>query len=92
MKRRYHFGNASGALRTEMARIGALIHDLDRHAQLIECEIGAQEERAGTFNRSDDSYPMTARILAVRRDNLKATIAMLKQQFAALEGTETLLA
>jgi hypothetical protein len=47
MKRRYHFGNASGALRTEMARIGALINDLDRHAQLIECEIGAQEERAG---------------------------------------------
>jgi hypothetical protein len=35
---------------------------------------------------------MTARILAVRRDNLKATIATLKRQFAALEGTETLLA
>ena len=90
MKRRYHFGNASGALRTEMARIGALINDLDRQSQLLECEIGAQEERAGAFNRADDSYPMTARILAVRRDNLKATIATLRRQFAGLEGTERL--
>ena len=90
MKRRYHFGNATSAALREMARVSALIGDLDRRAQLLECDIAAEEERARVFNRSDDAYPMTARILAVRRDNLKATIATLERQFTRPEGTEKL--
>ena len=80
MKRRYHFGNANSASLSEMARVSALINDLDRRAQLIECDIAAEEERARVFNRSDAAYPIAARILAVRRDNLKASIATLERR------------
>jgi hypothetical protein len=86
MKRRYHFGNATSAALTEMARISTLIGDLDRRAQFIEYDIAAEEERARVFSLSDDAYPIAARILAVRRDNLKATIATLEQQLARFEG------
>jgi predicted kinase len=90
MKRRYHFGNATSTAPKEMARISSLISDLDRRAQLLECDIAAEEKRARVFSRSDDAYPITARILAVRRDNLKATIAALEQRLARLQGAEKL--
>ena len=80
MKRRYHFGNANSASLSEMVRVSALINDLDRRAQLLECDIAAEEERARVFNRSDAAYPIAARILAVCRDNLKATIATLERR------------
>jgi hypothetical protein len=84
MKRRYHFGNANNAVR-ETARIGALIVDLGRRAQLLEDDIAAEEERARVFNCSDAAYPIAARILAVRRENVKATIATLEKQLASLK-------
>jgi hypothetical protein len=90
MKRRYHFGNATSASLAEMARVSALISDLDKRAQLLECDIAAEEERARVFNRSDVAYPIAARILAVRRDNLKATIATLERRLATLQGAEKL--
>ena len=90
MKRRYHFGNTAHASLTEMARVSALIGDLDRRAQLLECDITAEEKRVCVSNRSDDAYPIAARILAVRRDNLKATITTLEQQLASLKRTEQL--
>jgi hypothetical protein len=77
MKRRYHFGNANNPAMRETAWIGALIVDLGRRAQLLEDDIAAEEERARVFNRSDAAYPIAARILAVRRENVKATIATL---------------
>ena len=46
-----------------------MIGDLERGAQVLECDIAAEEKRAGVFNRSDAAYPIAARILAVRRDN-----------------------
>ena len=85
MKRRYHFGNANSTAMRETARIGALIVDLGRRAQLLEDDIAAEEERARVFNRSDAAYPIAARILAVRRENVKATIATLEKQLASLK-------
>jgi hypothetical protein len=90
MKRRYHFGNATHASLTEMARVSALIGDLDRRAQLLEGDIAAEEERSRVFNRSDAAYPIAARILAVRRENLKATIAALERRLARIQGAEKL--
>ena len=90
MKRRYHFGNATHASLTEMARVSALIGDLDRRTQLLECDIAAEEKRVRVSSRSDDAYPIAARLLAVRRDNLKATITTLEQQLARLKRTEEL--
>jgi hypothetical protein len=86
MKRRYHFGNATSASLAEMARVNALISDLDKRAQLLECDLAAEQERARVFNRSDATYPIAARTLAVRRDNLRATIAALEKWLAGLQG------
>jgi hypothetical protein len=85
MKRQYHFGNANSTAMRETARIEALIVDLGRRAQLLEDDIAAEEERARVFNRSDAAYPIAARILAVRRENVKATIATLEKQLASLK-------
>ena len=84
MKRRYHFGNANNTAVTETG-IEALIVDLGRRAQLLDDDIAAEEERARVFNRSDAAYPIAARILAVRRENVKATIAMLEKRIASLK-------
>jgi hypothetical protein len=62
--------------------IGEILADLVRTVQLIECEIVVQEERASVSDRSDVKYPMLARTLIERRDNLKMTIDALEQRLA----------
>ena len=56
--------------------------DLDRTMRLVECDIAAEEERAGIFDRADVAYPVMAIALATRRDNLKVTIASLAKGLA----------
>jgi hypothetical protein len=65
----------------ETAVISKILADLVRTVQLIECEIVAQE-RASVSDRSDVKYPMLARTLIERRDNLKMTIDALEQRLA----------
>lgn len=64
----------------EVAVIGKILADLVRTVQLIESDIAAEEERAGVSDRSDVKYPVLARTLIERRDNLKMTIAALEQR------------
>jgi hypothetical protein len=66
----------------ETTVIGKILTDLVRTAELIECEIATQEERASVTDRSDIRYPMLASALIERRDNLKVTIDALKQRLA----------
>jgi len=56
--------------------------DLGRTMRLVECDIAAEEERAGIFDRADVAYPVMAIALATRRDNLKVTIASLAKGLA----------
>ena len=56
--------------------------DLDLTMRLVECDIAAEEGRAGIFDRADVAYPAMAIALATRRDNLEVTIASLKQRLA----------
>lgn len=84
MKRRYHFGNLNNTAVAETG-IEALIVDLRRRTQLLEDDIAAEEKRARVINQSDAAYPLAARILAVRRENVKATIAMLEKRLASLK-------
>ena len=58
--------------------------DLDRTMRLVECDIAAEEERAGIFDRADAAYPAMAIALATRRDNLKVTIASLGKRLATI--------
>jgi hypothetical protein len=66
----------------ETTVISKILADLVRTVQLIECEIVAQEERASVSDRADVKYPMLARTLIGRRDNLKMTIDALEQRLA----------
>ena len=67
----------------EIAVIAKILADLVRTVQLIESEIAAEEERARVSDRSDVKYPILARTLIERRDNLKMTIAALEQRNTA---------
>jgi hypothetical protein len=57
-----------------------LIADLDRVVRILNCDIATEEERAGVADRSEAAYPMLARTLARRRDNLKETVAALERR------------
>ena len=73
------FETARGSAVREVAAIGRILADLVRTVQLIESDIAAEEERAGVSDRFDVKYPILARSLIERRDNLKLTIAALER-------------
>ena len=85
MKHQHHFGRANVIALREVVRIGTLIGDLDRRAQLLDGDIAAEEECARVFNPLDAAYPVRARTWAAHRDNLKATIATLEKRCASLQ-------
>lgn len=64
----------------EIAVISKILADFVRTVQLIESDIVAEEERAKISDRSDATYPMLARSLIERRDNIKMTIAALEER------------
>jgi hypothetical protein len=53
-----HFGISTTSLRDSTIR--TLMDDLDRTMRLVECDIAAEEERAGIFDRADVTYPVMA--------------------------------
>jgi len=55
-----------------------LIDDLDRIVQILNSAIANEEQRAGIFDPLEAAYPMHARELLARRDNLTDTIAALE--------------
>ena len=85
MKHQRHF--EYGSRSREALQTRSLIVDIDRVVQIIESEIASEEEQAGVFNRSQAEYPMPARALAARRDNLRDTITALEQRLANLAVT-----
>jgi hypothetical protein len=64
-----HFGSANEIALREAARIGALIGDLERRVQILDCDIAADEEHALVFNPSDATYPIRASTLAALRQS-----------------------
>jgi septation ring formation regulator EzrA len=80
MKHQRHFERASDVALREAAQISTMISDLHRLVQLLDCDIATEEERARISDRPDRAYPILARTLAARRDNLRDTIAALEQR------------
>jgi hypothetical protein len=80
MKHQYHFGRPRYAELKEVARVSALIRDLDRIVRILESDIATEEERAGVSDSFNANYPTLARILTARRDNLKDTIVALERR------------
>jgi hypothetical protein len=57
-----------------------MLVDLNRIVEILASDIATEEERSRVSDRSDPAYPMLARTLGERRDNLKFTIAALEQR------------
>jgi hypothetical protein len=90
-KHQHHFGNGKIIALRETCQIGALIGDIDRLAQLLDYDIALEEERARALTPTGAAYPVLARTLAARRDNLRATIAVLERRFTKVQqGAENL--
>jgi hypothetical protein len=70
----------------EAAQTKALIADLDRLVGILNVDIAAEEQQARISDRSHREYPILARNLAARRDNLRGTIAALQQRLSARES------
>jgi hypothetical protein len=64
----------------EKVKTRALINDLVRIVQILNDAIKAEEELVGVFDPLQAEYPMHARKLAARRDNLIETIAALSSR------------
>lgn len=80
MEMQRYFGTKKEATQREAAQIGRMIVDLDRTLQILVCDIATEEQRAHVFVPSDVGYPVLARVMAVRRDNLKMTLAALQER------------
>jgi hypothetical protein len=80
VKKQHHFGTVNGIAERDAAVIAAMMGDLCRIVEILDCDVATEEERARVFDKSDPLYPMLARTLAARRDNLKLTVAALGQR------------
>lgn len=69
----------------EELQTSRLIADIRRVVDILNGEIAEEEKRCGVSNRQRPDYPMHARALIARRDNLKSTIALLEKRFG-LQG------
>ena len=76
MKHQRHFGSTTPPREALQTRI--LIADINRVVQILNSDITAEEEQARIFDRSQVEYPMLARTLAARRNNILDTIAALR--------------
>jgi hypothetical protein len=63
---------------TNKLQIATLMADLSRSVDLLTTDIEHEEKRAGLRELSDPAYPVLARILRARRDNIGATIRALQ--------------
>jgi hypothetical protein len=89
MKHTPRFGTTGNVTQREAVQIWKMILDLDRSVQFLNCDIRTEEERARISDPSDVAYPILARTLAARRDNLKATVAALEYRLSELDGART---
>jgi hypothetical protein len=67
-----------GTAAANRLQIATLIESLSRSVELLTVDIEHDETRAGVRDLSDPSYPVLARSLRSRKDNIRATIASLE--------------
>jgi hypothetical protein len=78
----YHFGRLDHVAFEQAAKVRSLIRDLDRVVRILDGEIAAEEKRSGVTDAFNAAYPVLARMMTARRDNLKETIAALERRLA----------
>jgi|LNFM01.1.fsa_nt_gb flagellar FliJ protein len=66
--------------RRKVADIEAMIHEFEHMAVDLERQISSEEERTGIRNEAHFAYSTFARAAAQRRDNLRASVADLREK------------
>jgi hypothetical protein len=78
------FGNSSITALRDVLVIQTMLEDLQRTVRILDCDIATEEATGGTTNAADPRYPLLARTLSTRRDNLNSTIRALKERLGQL--------
>lgn len=68
----------------DAARIRAAIHDFESHIATIDAELRAELEKCAVRDPAHYTYPMAARALTARRENLTSTSTALKDRLAKI--------
>ena len=68
----------------QAAVIRSMVEDLNGTVQILDIEIRTEEERVRVFDKADALYPVLARTLTSRRDNLIVTVADLEKRLYAI--------
>jgi hypothetical protein len=84
MAKLHYSGTAKEPALRQAAVIRGMMHDLGRTIQILDIDISSVEERVRVFDRSDPAYPILARTLTARRDNLIVTVADLAQRLRTI--------
>jgi hypothetical protein len=87
MAKLHHSGTAQETALRQAAVSRGMIDDLGRTIQILNIDISSEEERVRVFDRSDPAYPILARTLTARRDNLIVTVADLAERLRAITAT-----
>ena len=66
--------------RRKLSQIELVIHGFSEHAAKLHEVVETEEARVGIFDPKHFAYPCYAKAVAQRRDNLRSSIADLKQQ------------
>ena len=82
MKHQPHFESANKTKIPQTERIQGIIADLSRTVHLLDGDVAAEEERCRIYDLSHAEYPVLARTIAARSENLKATIALLEARLS----------
>jgi hypothetical protein len=92
MKHQRHFGSADDVALREVATISVLISDLDRVVRILDRDIATEEDLARVCDPFGfgANYPILARTLMARRDNLMDTIAALEKRLGGLQVRQLL--
>ena len=81
-----------GTAATNKLQIATLVGDLSRSVDTFSADIEHEKMRSVVRDLADPAYPVLARSLRARRDNIGATIAMLENlrapKASALDTTE----
>jgi hypothetical protein len=79
-----HSGTTQETALRQAAVLRGMIYDLGRTIHILNIDILTEEERVRIFDRSDPAYPILARTLTGRRDNLIVTVADLEERLNAI--------
>jgi hypothetical protein len=74
------------AYRREIAQTSNMIADFERLAAELDREVHAEEERTGISDPRHFAYSTLAKAAALRRDNLKHSVAQLRTQLDAVQA------